>query len=287
MYYPILTTVTSVKTSDIVTDKTTADDIFKKYILRAGKVFSSLAGTEIAPYKATKYYNHPYPYTNKLHLGDNLLELISIYTEGGDREISTSDVILLCGMDTNSTPYDTIEIKTTSLSPFFEAGDATQNSNIVTGVWGWHDDLSTMWMNSQDTVLSSTSNTIVVNDADGLNLNFETRFEVFQLCKVVQGTSFEYFIINSISSNTLNVIRGVNGTTALTLTGGEVIYTFVPPYEIEQAIRRLVAWYYRQKDSSRADLDRPVITNVGVVMPSHLPKDVVEMATSLRNPLRG
>ena len=31
MYYPILTTVTSVKTSDIVTDKTTADDIFKKY----------------------------------------------------------------------------------------------------------------------------------------------------------------------------------------------------------------------------------------------------------------
>lgn len=287
MYYPILTSLDSFKASDIVTTKTGDDNVLKKYILRAGKVFSNIAGYQLSPYKATKLYNHPYPMNNQLYLKDNLLELISLYTEGGTREIDLDDVILKCGDDPNYSPYDVIELKTTSLNPFFEIGETSQNANSVTGVWGWHEDINSMWQNSQDTVVSSTSNTIVVNDADGLNLNFDTRFEAFQLCKVVQGTSFEYFIINTISTNTLNVIRAVNGTSQLTLVGSEVIYTYLPPYDVEQAIRRLASWYYRQKDSSRADLDRPMITTVGVVMPPHLPKDVVEMAVSMRNPLRG
>lgn len=289
MYYPLLTTINRLRSLDLASSNTADDDKLRRLILVAGQTFSNLVGSRLAPYRDVKYYNHPYPMTNVLKLNDNLLEIIECKTENGDVTLDNADLILKCGDNTNLTPYDTIEIKTTSDDVFFNIGQTAQNSNIVTGIWGWHDELDNMWVNTSDTVVNSTSTTITVADADGLNSIFETRFEKMQLCKVVQGTSFEFIVVVNLDTvtNVLTVIRGVNGTSALTLTGGELIYSYNPPYDIEQAVRRLTAWYYRAKDSQRADLDRPMITNVGVVMPPHLPKDVLELALSLRNPLRG
>lgn len=289
MYYPLLTTINRLRSLDLASSNTADDDKLRRLILVAGQTFSNLVGSRIAPYKDTKYYNHPYPLANVLKLNDNLLEIIECKTENGDVTLDNADLILKCGDNPNLTPYDTIEIKTTSDDVFFNIGQTAQNSNIVTGVWGWHDELDNLWINSNDTVVSSTSTTITVDNADGLNAIFEARFDKMQLCKVVQGNSFEYFVVTDFNTgtNVLTVIRGVNGTTNLTLAGGELIYTYNPPFDIEQAVRRLTAWYYRAKDSQRAELDRPMITNVGVVMPPHLPKDVTELAISLRNPLRG
>lgn len=289
MYYPLLTTINRIRSVDLASTNTADDDKLRRLILVAGQTFSNLVGSRLAPYKDIKYYNHPYPLTNVLKLNDNLLEIIEVKTEGGDVTLLNSDLILKCGDNTNLTPYDTIEIKTTSDNVFFNIGQTAQNANIVTGIWGWHDELDNMWINTNDTVVSSTSTTITVDNADGLNAIFETRFDKMQLCKVVQGSSYEFIVVSDLNTTTniLTVIRAVNGTSQLTLTGGETIYSYNPPYDIEQAVRRLAAWYYRAKDSQRADLDRPVITNVGVVMPPHLPKDVVELAISLRNPLRG
>lgn len=289
MYYPLLTTIDALRAIDLSTVQTTDDEKLKRHILVAGQVFTQLVGSRITPYFDTKYYNHPYPLNNQLRLNDNLLELTALTTEEGERTILLSDVILRCGDNANITPYDVIEIKLTSLNPFFDIGQTSQLANAVTGIWGWHDALENMWVNSNDTVASATSTTIVVSDADGLDAQFETRFKKLQLCKVVQDDDFEFFVVTGINTgtNTLTVIRAVNGTSQLTLTGSEIIYTYNPPYEIEQAVRRLAAFYYRQKDASRGDLDRPMITQVGVMMPPHLPKEVTELAMSLRNPLRG
>ncbi len=54
-------------------------------------------------------------------------------------------------------------------------------------------------------------------------------------------------------------------------------YSATAPDYIKQACIRLAAWMYRQKDTS-ADVDRPLMTgDGGVVMPSALPKDVLEL----------
>ena len=54
-------------------------------------------------------------------------------------------------------------------------------------------------------------------------------------------------------------------------------YSATPPADIEHACVRLVAFIYRQKDTS-ADIDRPIVTGDGVtIMPSNLPADVTRI----------
>ena len=51
-------------------------------------------------------------------------------------------------------------------------------------------------------------------------------------------------------------------------------YSETAPPEIQEAAKRLVAFLYRQKDSS-ADIDRPLLTGDGVtILPSMVPADV-------------
>lgn len=59
-------------------------------------------------------------------------------------------------------------------------------------------------------------------------------------------------------------------------------YTATPPDAIKHACIRLVAFLYRQKDTS-ADLDRPLVTGDGVtIMPSNLPSDVKALLDGYR-----
>jgi hypothetical protein len=54
------------------------------------------------------------------------------------------------------------------------------------------------------------------------------------------------------------------------------------PEKVKHAVRRLVAFVYRQKDTS-SDLDRPLLTGDGVtVMPSQLPHDVMKLIKPYR-----
>lgn len=59
-------------------------------------------------------------------------------------------------------------------------------------------------------------------------------------------------------------------------------YTATPPADVKHACIRLVAFLYRQKDTS-ADLDRPLVTGDGVtIMPGNLPSDVKALLDSYR-----
>lgn len=52
-------------------------------------------------------------------------------------------------------------------------------------------------------------------------------------------------------------------------------YSTAVPGDIQQAVRRLAAWLYRQKDSSASGGDNIRVTEVGVIIPSAVPKDVM------------
>lgn len=69
---------------------------------------------------------------------------------------------------------------------------------------------------------------------------------------------------------------------AIAITG-RWAYSVEPPAEIVQACIRLAAWMYRQKDDSKGEADRPIVGGFGVViMPTRLPKDVLEMLLDYR-----
>ena len=54
-------------------------------------------------------------------------------------------------------------------------------------------------------------------------------------------------------------------------------YTATPEAHIKQACKRLVAWLYRQKDTS-GEYDRPLLTGDGnVLMPSSIPSDILSL----------
>ena len=64
-------------------------------------------------------------------------------------------------------------------------------------------------------------------------------------------------------------------------------YAATAPADIEHACVRLVAFIYRQKDTS-ADIDRPMVTGDGVtIMPSNLPADVTRVLDRYKRRVAG
>jgi hypothetical protein len=101
-------------------------------------------------------------------------------------------------------------------------------------VWGYSNDLS-----DEKTTTGTVGETVTawgVNDASTLN--------TAQTIKVDD----EQMYITGISSNTLTVERGVNGTTAATHTAGTSVYTYVYPTLVVQACLDLSKIYFRDRD---------------------------------------
>ena len=58
---------------------------------------------------------------------------------------------------------------------------------------------------------------------------------------------------------------------------GQWAHSTSPPVDIFHATIRLTRWLYKQRDTD-ADLDRPLLTGDGItIMPSQLPKDVMDI----------
>ena len=62
---------------------------------------------------------------------------------------------------------------------------------------------------------------------------------------------------------------------------GRWAYATAVPADIQHATLRLALWYYRQRNSS-TDMDRPLLAEGVLVMPSQMPKDVTEIIDTYR-----
>jgi hypothetical protein len=151
----------------------------------------------------------------------------------------------------------------------------------VTGWWGYHEDWSNAWQDSQDTVendpLTSTGTSISVNDADGADLFGNTpRFKVGQTLRIE--TEYVYVTaVTAATTNTLTVIRGVNGTTAAAHDQNTAIYVYRPMHEIEQAALRLSHWLYGQKGAGYQSRIRNLAAGT-LEIPENAPGDVLMIA---------
>jgi len=225
-------------------------------------------------------YRYVEPYRcNSLPLDDDLLEVVTLTTNNGDDTITAVDYNLLSADNTNRQPYNVIELKD-GASVAFTYSDTPRQANAVSGYWGYHEKWADAWQDSLDTTednpLSSSATEITVNDVDGANLfGLTPRFMVQQLLKVES----EYVFVTgkNITTNKLTVIRGVNGTTAAAHVQNTLIYIYRPMDEIVGAMEVLATYVYRRRESVGSNTDRGAAANGVLIMPSKLPRDVVEI----------
>lgn len=272
------------------------DNVLAELCIEASREFESMCGQRIFyPYLDTKYFDHPdqkgHP-NSTLLLHDDILQVTSLTTNNGADTLAAGDFFLRTGARGRygETPYDRIELEygSTGYATNFQWTDTPQRANAVTGFWGyvpgWTGAVATdsCWVSSGAAIQSVTSTTLVVDSLAGVNmLGVFPRVAMFDLVMwytTSYATMEMGFVINvDEDSNTITLNRGVNGTTALSLTGTPTLYVYRPPRDIVHAVRRLAAFYYRQRQTSRTDIDRPIITQGGsIVMPSSLPKDIFE-----------
>jgi hypothetical protein len=208
------------------------------------------------PKSATRYYDHPDD-AAWLKLDEDLLEVTTFTTKNTDTTISSSDYFLKCGALYGQTPYDRIVLKTSGTTTQLSYTGTAQQANAVTGIWGYHEDWSNAWEDSQDEVendpLTATGTSITVNDADGADqYGFQPRFKEFQLLKI--GSEYVYVTGVNATGNTLTVVRGCNGTTAAAHVQDTTISIYRPMPDIVQATKEIAKYLYLHKDSSDGDV---------------------------------
>ena len=64
----------------------------------------------------------------------------------------------------------------------------------------------------------------------------------------------EQMYVESVSSNTLTVVRGVNGTTAATHSGGAAYYKYIYPSDVVDATLAIARNRWRSRDAGTAQI---------------------------------
>ena len=132
----------------------------------------------------------------------------------------------------NSTPK--IELKMNEDTA--KALNSGQQTLSILGTWGYSNDLS----GSLTTTGAITSTTVV-----SWGVNSSSDLEVATTILV----DSEQMYITGISSNTLTVERGVNGTTAATHSAGADVYTYIYPSDVVSVCLDLGRIFFRDRDS--------------------------------------
>jgi hypothetical protein len=256
---------------------TAADENLQNFCEIASRMWDGTTRRTFYPLYEVRYFDYP-PDPRYLKIDGDLLAVDSFTTQNGDVSVTSGQYYLMTGTSYHAPPYDRIVMKSDSSRPNLLYSGTPQKSQAVTGWWGYHEDWANAWQSSQDTVendpLTAAGTSITVNDADGADLYGDTpRFKVGQLLKIE--SEYVYVtVVTAASTNTLTVIRGVNGTTAAQHVQNTAIYVYRPMREVEQSALRLAQWLYGQKDVGYQNIVRTLGAGT-VEIPPNAPADVV------------
>lgn len=284
MPYGTYVSYEDIKTIDLQSSNDKENDIIALMTIQASRDFELLARDRLFyPQQITRYYDHPEP-DNCLRIPDDLLEIITFTTQNTNTTVSSGDYFLMTGSLYGQPPYDRIVTKLDGNRPNLLYTGTPQQANAITAYWGYCPRWADQWPDTGDTVVSLSGTTLTVNDVDGSTpLAIKPRIKAQQLLKVTVGSDTEYLYVVSKDTNnqTATVVRAVNGTSQVTPVGGETVFYFEPIQEVTRAVRTLSTWYYHRRNNNRPDLDRPILTDGGIILPPEYPKDVVMTARSL------
>ncbi len=208
---------------------TDADNDLRQALEKASHLIESLTQRRYCPALETRRLTIDAANPRELILPDDLLELISIASDG--RNLSKDALRRIPNRP--DLPASVL---------ILSGGEVFSGELSVTGIWGWHDRWTQAWRKSGDTLgdleLDPDATWITVDDVDGKDQDgVSPRFQVGQLLRMES----EYLRLIAVDreGNRLGSQRGVNGTEAVSHAAGTPIET----YRAASAIRDLCLRY--------------------------------------------
>ena len=179
--------------------------------------------------------------TGILGLDDWLITATTVTSyEGTDRTSSATlsegignDFLL---MPYNTSPKSKMKLVENTLKNLYSG----QQTLTILGQWGWQNDTESI--STVDAIGSSSTTTVTVTSGSTTYVG-DT---------ILVGT--EQMYVTNVDGNTLTVIRGVNGTTSATHSGGATYYRYKYPADVVQACLDIARTYWRSRDVGQCQI---------------------------------
>ena len=179
--------------------------------------------------------------TGILGLDDWLITATTVTSyEGTDRTSSATltegignDFLL---MPYNTSPKSKMKLVENTLKNLYSG----QQTLTILGQWGWQNDTESI--STVDAVGSTSTTTVTVSSGSTTYVG-DT---------ILVGT--EQMYVTNVDGNTLTVIRGVNGTTSATHSGGATYYRYKYPADVVQACLDIARTYWRSRDVGQSQI---------------------------------
>ena len=142
-----------------------------------------------------------------------------------------------------------------------------QQTLTILGEWGWQTDkisLSTI-----DAIGSTSTTAVSVASGSGTYVGDTIIIDTEQL------------YVSAVSGNNLTVIRGVNGTTAATHSGGAAYYRWKYPDDVTQAALDIARTYWRSRDAGLTTIIGS--GEMGITTPSSEENGILKRLDHYRN----
>lgn len=277
-----LTTLPAVLARMAAADVTDAadDDLIMEHIISASDLISQTCQRSFVPYRENRLYDargeHIDGSTLRLHAD---LLAITTLTNGDGTLITSGQYALPRGY-----PKWRIDLLTSAGLSWLYSTD-WQNAISIDGLWGYHEDYSSAWVSTGDTVkdtdgINASVQTITVADADGKDARYRLRFQVGHILKI-EDEFMRVVAVTAAATNTVIVLRGQLGTTAATHAKDTAISSYAPMRNVEQACISLAIWLHRNR-ATAGDVIQFMMDGTKVT-PSDFPQNVRNILSAYGN----
>lgn len=236
--YADYTTLTDLRTNYIGTTSTDQDTLLLQLIQASSREIDRLAHRYFYPSVQTRTFDTPPQSGGPLVLDTDLLEVTTL--TNGDGEVLTSTIYALT--PNNTWPKYQVILKLTQ-GRVWQLTSAGERIDAITllGIWGYHDDYNNAWLSTLGTLQAN-----ITNSATSATVTTGT-------CKrgdlLMIGSEYVYVsAVSTGATDTLTLVRGVNGSTAAAHTSGDVFYRWTQQ-EIQMLCNEIVTARYRLRNN--------------------------------------
>ncbi len=239
--YGDYTTVYNCRSTYLGSAQSTDDTLILDIIRQVSREIDALTNRHFYPLIGTRYYDTPV--SRSIMLDDDLLEATTV-TNGDTSIVSASDYLL---WPANVSPKDRIEYKP-SKGIWQLGGDGYPFQAVsIAGVWGFTRDYINAWQ------LTGATLSAAITTTSATTFTCTTgRLKAGDLILI----DTEYLYVSAVTvstSDTVTVVRGVNGSTAAAHLISTAIERWVYMAEITMLATQAVAAYYRLRSNPGMD----------------------------------
>lgn len=196
--------------NNVANSDTTGDARYLDKLRVATRGVTEYCHRDFLPRIATRRFDYESDYSLFLNYHD-LLELSSLTSGGVALSVASDDVILLNWAGDNVGPYYGIEL----VDQNFSYVSSKTRATTVVGTWGWHDDYTNAFVNTNVTctasdalteTLTTSADPTSASDGDGVT-------PVLSPGDLVKCES-EFMVVKTVTALGFTATRGVRGSTA-------------------------------------------------------------------------